>query len=138
MRKYMAGVTLMELMIVVVIIGILAAVGYPNYREFAARAKRNEAKAALLQIAINQEKFYLNNSVYTNDMTDLGLPVDDNYTTDTGSYLIDVNGANANTYVAVATYQLGGTEATKCGTFAINAANVKSSLPLTDCWTRTR
>ena len=50
MRKYMRGVTLMELMIVVVIIGVLAAIAYPNYRQYAARAKRNEARAALLQI----------------------------------------------------------------------------------------
>ena len=54
MRKKMAGVTLMELMIVVVIIGLLAAIAYPNYRQYSARAKRNEAKASLLQIATLQ------------------------------------------------------------------------------------
>ncbi len=47
MRKYMRGITLLELMIVVVIVSILAAVAYPNYRQFAARAKRNEGKAGL-------------------------------------------------------------------------------------------
>ena len=51
MRKYMRGVTLTELMIVVVIVSILAMVSYPSYREYAARAKRNEAKACLLQVA---------------------------------------------------------------------------------------
>ena len=60
----MRGVTLLELMIVVVIIGIMAAIAYPNYRDFAARAKRNEAKAILLEIAQNQERFYLQNSTY--------------------------------------------------------------------------
>ena len=60
--RKMQGVTLMELMIVIMIIGILAAVAYPNYRDYAARAKRNEAKAALLQIATNQERFYLQQS----------------------------------------------------------------------------
>ena len=61
-RQSMRGVTLIELMIVIVIIAILAAVSYPSYREFTARAKRNEARAALLQIATNQERFYLQNN----------------------------------------------------------------------------
>ena len=64
----MRGITLLELMIVVVIIGFMAAIAYPNYRDFTARAKRNEAKAALLQIATNQERFYLQNNAYTCDM----------------------------------------------------------------------
>ena len=59
MRKHMRGVTLMELMIVVVIIGILTAMAYPSYRQYVAKAKRNEAKAALLQISTMQERFYL-------------------------------------------------------------------------------
>ena len=138
MRRYMAGVTLMELMIVVVIVGILAAVGYPNYRDFATRAKRNEAKAALLQIATNQERFYINNNTYTNDLTNLGFPVVNNFTTETGSYIINVPVANANTYTASAAFQLGGSEAGKCNTFSINGAGVKTSTPLADCWTRTR
>ena len=58
MYKHMRGITLIELMIVVVIISILAAVAYPNYQEFSARAKRNEARAALLRLAVNQERFY--------------------------------------------------------------------------------
>jgi type IV pilus assembly protein PilE len=133
----MAGVTLMELMIVVVIIGILAAVGYPNYRDFAARAKRNEAKAALLQVATNQERFYLNSNSYTTDLTNLGFQASP-FTTETGSYRITVNSANANTYTATAVFLLGGDEAGKCASLTINAAGVKTSAPLTDCWTRTR
>ena len=69
----MRGITLIELMIVVVIIGFMAVIAYPNYREFAARAKRNEAKAALLQIATNQERFYLQNNTYAAALADLIL-----------------------------------------------------------------
>ena len=138
MRRAMAGVTLMELMIVVVIVGILAAVGYPNYRDFTIRAKRTEAKAALLQIATNQERFYLNNNTYTTDMTNLGFAAAGNLTSDSGSYIINVDAANANTFTASAAFQYGGTEAGKCLILSIDGAGIKSSAPLADCWTRTR
>jgi len=141
MRKYMRGVTLMELMIVVVIVGILAAVAYPNYRQYAARAKRNEARAALLQIATNQERFYLQNNTYTEDLTALGFPTTPTFMTDTGSYLIrvDAGSANSNNFVARAVYQnLDASETAKCTNFTIDARGSKASLPLLDCWSATR
>jgi type IV pilus assembly protein PilE len=73
MRARMRGITLIELMIVVVVVSILAAIAYPNYQEFVARAKRNEARAALLRLATNQERFYLNNNTFTADMTQIGF-----------------------------------------------------------------
>ncbi len=138
MRKSMRGVNLMELMIVVVIIGILTAIAYPNYRQYAARAKRNEAKAALLQIATNQERFYLQNNTYTTDMTALGFPAAGNWVTDTGSYMINVGAADPNDFTATATYQNADAEAGKCATFTIDGRGAKGSAPLADCWTRTR
>ena len=134
----MRGITLLELMIVVVVIGILAAVAYPNYREFAARAKRNEAKAALLKIATNQERFYLQNNTYTTDMRQLGFPVADNYVTDSESYNVRVTAANASNFTATATYRLGGGEAFKCNLFQLDGRGTRTSNPNTDCWTRTQ
>ena len=135
--KKMQGITLMELMIVVVIVGILAAIAFPNYREFAARAKRTEARAALLQIATNQEKFYLQNSRFTDDLGALGLSSN---ITDSGSYLITVAPSPTLTsnFTATATYQLGGKEGSQCETFSIDGRGAKTSGPDTDCWTRTR
>lgn len=138
MPKSMRGVTLTELMIVVVIIGVMAAIAYPNYRQYAARAKRNEAKAALLQIATRQEAFYLQNNSYTNDMMPLGFPVSDNFLTDSDSYIVDVGAADANNFTATATYQNADEEAGKCMTFTIDGRGTKTSAPLPDCWTRTR
>ena len=138
MYRKMQGITLMELMIVVVIIGILAAIAYPNYRDFTARAKRNEAKAALLKIATNQERIYLNSNSYTTDMTDLGFATDCPSLTDSTTYSVCITAADSNTFTAVATYQRSDNEASKCLTFQITGRGVKTSAPYTDCWTRTR
>ena len=137
--RKMQGITLMELMIVVVIIGILAAVAYPNYRDFAARAKRNEAKAALLQIAVQQERFYLNNNTYTDDITQLGFSSQP-FVTDSGSYTINIapGAADASNFAATATYNNMDAELSKCETFQIDGRGTRTSLPYTDCWTRTR
>ena len=138
MRKYMRGVTLMELMIVVVVLGILTTVAYPSYRQHAARAKRTEAKAALLQIATMQERFYLQNNAYTTNMTSLGFAVAGNFMTDSNSYVISVTAADAATFNATAVYQKADAEAGKCATFAIDGRGVKTSAPSVDCWTNTR
>lgn len=141
MSKYMRGVTLTELMIVIVILGILIAIAYPNYSQFSARAKRNEARAALLQIATNQERHYLNNQTYTNRVRLLGFNAPAAATTvvsPTGAYTISITAADANTYAAQAVFNLGGSEAGRCGTFTINAAGTKASTPQADCWTASR
>ena len=138
MRKYMRGVTLMELMIVVVVIGILTAIAYPSYRQYAAKAKRNEAKSCLLQIATLQERHYLANNTYTADMTNLGFPVATNFLTDSTSYICTVTAANAAAFSATATYQNADAEAGKCATFTIDGTGTKTSTPFNDCWTNTR
>ncbi len=137
MRRYTRGFTLMELIIVVVIVGILTAIAYPNYQLFVARAKRNEAKAALLKIAINQEKYYLQNSNFTLDMTQLSFSTDP-FVTDSGTYSVTVAAADASNFLAVATYQNADSEAGKCLTFKIDGRGTKSSAPDTDCWARSR
>lgn len=137
MRKHIRGMSLIELMVVVVIVGVLAAIAYPSYRSYVERSKRTEARAALLQIATNQERVYLNANQYTTDMTQLGFSASP-FTTDSGAYIVTVTAADANGFTAQAVYQEGGDEAGKCGTFTINAAGDKTSTPNADCWTTTR
>ena len=135
MRKAMHGMTLIELMIVVIVVTILASVAYPNYREYAARAKRNEAKAALLKIASNQERVYLQTGTFTEDLTALGFGTDP-YDTETDSYSVDIvaGSADAAGYTAVATYKGSDAEKDKCKTLTINEQGVKGSAPYNGCW----
>lgn len=136
MRNKMAGITLLELMIVVVIVALLAALSYPNYREYAARAKRNEAKAALLKCATNQERLYLQNQTFSNNLGQLGFTSN---LTDSGTYQIAVGGANlASNFTCTATYQPNDEERDKCLTFTIDGSGTKTSAPYADCWTRQR
>ena len=132
------GLTLIELMIVIVVLGILISLAYPGYQEFSARARRAEAISALLQVATNQERFYLNNQTYTTNLVNLGFEASP-WTTETGSYRIRVlPGADQNQFVAEADYLLTGSEESKCNIYTINSAGVKASTPETDCWIRTR
>ena len=68
-----AGVTLIELMIVVVVVGILASIAYPSYQQYILRSKRTEGKALLMDIVARQERFYMDRNSYTDDLTALGF-----------------------------------------------------------------
>ena len=70
--RYQYGVTLMELMIVVAIVGILAGVAFPAYKAYVDRAKRSEGKVFLMEIAARQERYYFDNNSYASDPRDLG------------------------------------------------------------------
>lgn len=69
-RPAVSGFTLVELLIVVVIIGILAAVAYPSYQRWTTETRRSDAHIALSQLANDLEKFYSEcNGAYTTNIT---------------------------------------------------------------------
>ena len=58
------GFTLIELMIVVAVIGILAAIAYPSYQDYIRKARRIDAQSVMLDIQLLQEKYRVNNPSY--------------------------------------------------------------------------
>lgn len=142
MRRKQSGVTLVELMIAVGIVGILAAIAYPNYREYALRGNRTEAKAELLEAAQDLEKCYTrfgsyisaNCTAYT-DLTDA-----DGRFSEGRRYQVSVAAnpvATATTYVLQAVPQGGQVADTKCGTLRLDqtgARTVSASPADPKCW----
>ena len=74
-----SGMTMIELMIVVVIIAILVTLAYPSYIDYVRKAKRGEAHQLLLNWSINQEIFRSNNAEYAT-VLQLPAPTHENYT----------------------------------------------------------
>lgn len=77
MRKMMQskGFTLIELMIVVAIIGVLAAIAIPNYMNYQCKAKQSEAKSNLGSIRTMQEAYRAEHDTYGSNSSVIGFEV---------------------------------------------------------------
>ncbi len=64
-RILLRGFTLIEIMIVVAIVGILAAIAYPSYQDSVRKSRRADAKTALLEVAQLEERFFSVNNQYS-------------------------------------------------------------------------
>ena len=73
------GFTLIELMIVIAIIGILAAVAIPSYQNYTKRAKASEAKVMLDAIRTHQESYRAENNKYVDTLATIGFSTTNRY-----------------------------------------------------------
>ena len=69
------GFTLIELMIVVAIIGILAAIAIPNFMQYQAKSKQSEAKTNLGGIYTSEVAYFGEANAYSNDFAAIGFQV---------------------------------------------------------------
>ena len=130
----MRGMTLIELMVVVAIVAILSTLAVGSYRRYVLRANRTDATSALLRIQVAEEKFFLQNNVYTIDLSAAGLNVAS--PTPNGFYNLAVVGAPiATSFQATATATGAQTADTSCATLTINDQGQRNSAPsTTECW----
>lgn len=70
--KRSSGFTLVEVLIVIAIIGTLAAIAYPSYSTHALKTRRSDGQAKLMEVMQAQERNYTVNQTYVTDLTQLG------------------------------------------------------------------
>lgn len=90
--KAQAGFSLIELMMVVVIIGVLAGVGIPQYQKFQMKARQSEAKSLLSGMYTAQKAFYAEWNQYYTDFNAVGYGLSGNLGYNVGFTAAGVNG----------------------------------------------
>lgn len=132
-RFYCKGMTLVELMITIAIVGILASIAYPSYTDYVVRSNRTEAQRELLRIASLQEQYYVDARQYTSDLRPLGFS-DATFTTESGNYLISAAANNiTGTFVLSAT-ALGSQASSDMACSVMTITEVGAKSPASLCW----
>ncbi|WP_189577481.1 type IV pilin protein [Marinobacter zhanjiangensis] len=139
MRKPQAkagnGFTLIELMIVVAIVGILAAIAYPSYQSHVERTRRNLAQADLLELAQWMERRYSTTFDYRDGGGDPALP----FTTsprnaaEPTAYNISFNGAVGRSDFELQAQPTALQNGDRCGTLTLNEQGTRGAAEA-DCW----
>lgn len=143
MRQRVTGMTLVELLTVIVIVGILAAIAVPSYRGYVLRAQRSDATTALLRVQSAEEKYLVQNGKYTTDL--VGSPSAGGLglynTSEQGLYNLSVElTATGYKATAAAIADKGQAGDKKCTTFTVNETGVRTAVDnggvnrTTECW----
>jgi type IV pilus assembly protein PilE len=145
--KRSAGFTLIEVMITVAIIGILAGIAYPSYKEYVMKGRRSDAKAGLLSLQLAQEKFRANCLQYATGIATTRSCVTGTYnllgsaTSPNSYYDLSIVSADGSAYSLKATRKTSGLQnGDKCGDFLIDQngsktiINAATGYTAATCW----
>lgn len=134
MKQIQTGMSLIELMTVMVIVAILAAIAIPSYRGYMVRANRSEGKTALLFYSGALERCFTR---YNSYRTAEGCSVTFPQTTESGRYQITAPTREQLSFTLEATPQGGQTADSGCGNLRIDHLNkrtVSGAKPVSECW----
>lgn len=123
MKHTQQGFTLIELMIVVAVVGILAAIAYPSYAEYIRRGHRADARAGLLQAQQYLERASTATGIYPTT-----LPSTLTWSADAAKrYTIGFQGTPTNAaFTLIATRKAGPQATDRCGNFTLTNTGVRS------------
>jgi len=132
------GFTLVELMVVLAVLAILSAIAYPLYTDQTQKTRRTEGRAALLELAQAQERFFTVNGRYAVNLGSLSLSSieEDSGTWYTENDYYTVTTAGAATFTATATAAGAQTSDTDCTSMSYTNLGVKSGTGSdpSKCW----
>lgn len=118
------GFSLIELLIVMVIVGILASIAYPSYRDYITRARRSDGKTALLMLANRMEHYYSEHHTYQTATINTGNNTDvlSSPLSPEGWYRLSITNATATAFSLQATpIGVQATHDTLCQTLTLNS-----------------
>jgi type IV pilus assembly protein PilE len=132
MMKKNKGFTLIELMIVVAIIGILAAIAYPSYMDSVRKSNRSDGKAILSDTAQRLERCYTTFSAYNHESCSVADELGAEITSSEGYYTVEATTLTATTYELTATAaKAPQTADTGCDELTLNNVGVRGPAA---CW----
>lgn len=131
-RRTALGFTLIELMITVAVVAILAAVAIPSYSEHVRKSRRAQAKADLVELAQQLERFHTVQNTY-NGMT---LPFTQSPRDGKSYYTLSLSGAATSSSFTLQAVPGTGQDKDKCGTLTLDQAGRKTptAAKVAGCW----
>ena len=135
-RRSMRGVTLIELMVVIGVVGLLSTIAYASYAEQVLKGKRADARSILHEVMAAEERYFTERNTYTVTATDMGFPggtLKSSHKTHTVAMAVGPTG-DLKTSVQVTATSITGD--TACATMSLTSTNVQSGTG-TDpslCW----
>lgn len=139
-RTHSVGVTLVELLIAVAIVGILAAIAYPSYQAQVRRGARTDGKAELTEAAQELEKCFTRYGAYNNAACNAFTVItNNNRLSERGKYRITFQNVAdpANRYLMQATLEPNQPPDPECGMLTLDESGLRGrsgTAPMNQCW----